>query len=134
MADTEAVMIGGFFCTEETPGCVVTPNGGRFKRPRGTTSTAANDDCEDSEIDIDSGEGVKALTAYKCPLAPLTEEFLAGVRSGLSYCGGQTIPAARENAVFVKVSDGAKERESAHGVLVESGVAQSGVEQVVESD
>jgi hypothetical protein len=34
----------------------------------------------------------------------------------------------------MKVSDGAKERESAHGVLVESGAAQPGVEQVVESD
>jgi len=64
----------------------------------------------------------------------LTEEFCAGVRSGLSYCGGHTIPEARANAVFVKVSDGAKERESAHGVLVESGVEQSGVEQVAESD
>ena len=134
MAGASTVMIGGFFCTEETPGCVVTPNGERFKRSCGTASTAANDDHEDREIDVDSGEGVKPLTAYKCPLAPLTEEFCAGIRSGLSYCGGQTISEARENAVFVKVSDGAKERESAHGVLVESGVAQSGVEQVVESD
>jgi hypothetical protein len=36
--------------------------------------------------------------------------------------------------VTIKVSDGVKERESAHGVLVESGMEQSGVEQVVESD
>jgi len=36
--------------------------------------------------------------------------------------------------VFVKVSDGAKERESAHGVLVESGVEQGRAEQVAESD
>ena len=135
MADTEAVMIGGFFAgIEEALGRVVTPNGQRFKRPRGMASTAANDDREDREIDVDSGEGVEALTPYKGPLAPLTEEFCAGIRSGLSYCGGQTISEARENAVFVNVSDGAKERESAHGVLVESGVAQSGVEQVVESD
>jgi len=97
-------------------------------------STAANDDREDKEIDVDSGEGVEALTPYKGLLTPLTEEFCAGIRSGLSYCGGQTIPEARENAVFVKVSDGAKERESAHGVLVETGMEQSGLEQIVESD
>ena len=96
--------------------------------------TAANDDLADKEIDVDTGEGVDALTPYKGPLTPLTEEFCAGVRSGLSYCGGQTTPEARENAVFVKVSDGAKERESAHGVLVESGLNQQGMEQVVESD
>jgi len=74
------------------------------------------------------------LTAYKGPLAPLTEEFIAGSRLGLSYCSGQTILEARENAVFVKVSDGAKERESTHGVLAESGAAQPGIEQAVESD
>ncbi|RJX50350.1 IMP dehydrogenase [Halonotius pteroides] len=134
MTDTEAVMIGGFFDTEETPGRVVTHNGKRFKRSHGMASTAANDDREDKEIDVDSGDGVEALTPYKCPLAPLTEEFCAGIRSGLSYCSGQTISEARENAVFVKLSDGAKDRESAHGVLVESGVSQSGIEQVAESD
>jgi hypothetical protein len=34
----------------------------------------------------------------------------------------------------MKVSDGAKDRESAHGVLVESGVEQPSIEQVAESD
>ena len=34
----------------------------------------------------------------------------------------------------MKVSDGAKERENAHGVLVESGATQSGLEHVAESD
>jgi len=135
MAGAETVMMGGFFAgTKEAPGRVVTRNGERFKRSRGMASTAANDDRDDKEIDVDSGEGVEALTPYKGPLAPLTEEFCAGIRSGLSYCGGQTIPEAREKAVFVKVSDGAKERESAHGVLVESGVEQVRVEQVAESD
>ena len=97
-------------------------------------STAANDDREDKAIDVDAGEGVEALTPYKGPLVPQTEEFCAGIRSGLSYCGGHTIPEARENAVFVEVSEGAKERESAHGVLVESAPNQQALEGVVESD
>lgn len=135
MAGASTVMMGGFFAgTTEAPGRIVTHSGKQFKRSRGMASTAANDDREDKAIDIDTGEGVEALTPYKGPLKPHTEEFLAGIRSGLSYCGGHTISQARENAVFVKVSDGAKERESAHGVLVESGMEQSGLEQVVESD
>lgn len=32
----------------------------------------------------------------------------------LSYCGGHTIPEARENAEFVRVAQDAKEREGAH--------------------
>jgi IMP dehydrogenase len=135
LAGADTVMMGGFFAgTDEAPGRVVSRNGERFKRSRGMASTAANDDREDKEIDVDAGEGVEALTPYKGPLGPLTEEFLQGVRSGLSYCGGHTIPEARANAVFVQVSAGAKERESAHGVLVESGIEQSSVAQPVQSD
>ena len=134
MAGGSTVMMGGFFAgTDEAPGRVVTRGGERFKRSRGMASTAANDDRNDKAIDVDAGEGVEALTPYKGPLKPMTTEFLAGIRSGLSYCGGHSIPAARENAVFVKVSDGAKERESAHGVLVESGLNQQAVEQIAES-
>jgi len=135
MAGAETVMMGGFFAgTDEAPGRVVTRGGERFKRSRGMASTAANDDREDKAIDVDAGEGVEALTPYKGPLGPQTEEFCAGIRSGLSYCGGHTISEARENAVFVEVSEGAKERESAHGVLVESAPNQQVLEGVVESD
>lgn len=135
MAGASTVMMGGFFAgTDEAPGRVVSRNGERFKRSRGMASTAASEKRDDKEGDVDADEGVEALTPYKGPLTPLTEEFLAGIRSGLSYCGGHTIPEARANAVFVEVSQGAKERESAHGVLVESGVEQVSVEQVAESD
>jgi hypothetical protein len=48
------------------------------------------------------------LTAYKGLFAPLTEEFCMRIRSRLSYYDGQTTPEARENAVFVKVSDGGR--------------------------
>ena len=51
-------------------------------------STAATDDREDKEIDVDTGEGVEALTPYKGLLTSPTEEFCAGIRPGLSYCGG----------------------------------------------
>jgi len=122
MAGAETVMMGGFFAgTDEAPGRVVSRGGERFKRSRGMASTAANDDRADKQIAVDAGEGVDALTPYKGPLEPLTEEFLAGIRSGISYCGRHTIQKARENAVFVKVDQGAKERESAHGVLVDAG-------------
>ena len=120
-AGADSVMMGGFFAgTDEAPGRVVSRNGERFKRSRGMASVSANNDREDKEIAVDAGEGVEALTPYTGALEPHTESFLQGIRSGLSYCGGHTISAARENAVFVKVSPGAKARESAHGVLIES--------------
>ncbi len=135
MAGADTVMMGGFFAgTDEAPGRVVSRNGERFKRSRGMASVSANDDREDKEIAVEAGEGVDALTPYKGPLAAHTEAFLQGIRSGLSYCGGHTIRAARDNAVFVEVSTGAKARESAHGVLLDSGFGQTTVTPVVESD
>lgn len=133
MAGASTVMMGGFFAgTDEAPGRVVTRGGERFKRSRGMASTAANDDRDDKQIEVDAGEGVEALTPYKGPLESITSDFLAGIRSGLSYCGGHSIPEARQKAVFVELTNGAKERESAHGVLVESGLQQQAAKQLVE--
>jgi IMP dehydrogenase len=43
-------------------------------------------------------------------------ESLAGVRSGLSYCGAHTIGEARQNARFVEVGALARELEGTHSV------------------
>ena len=117
MAGADTVMLGGFFAgTAEAPGDVVDVGGERFKRSRGMASTEANDARSDKNLAPDAAEGVEGLTPYRGPLADVTEEFLAGVRSGLSYCGGHTIGAARRNAEFVTVGAGAREREGAHSI------------------
>ena len=117
MAGADTVMLGSLFAgTEEAPGAVVEVGGDRYKRSRGMATTAAAEAREDKgEADPDADEGVEALTPYKGPVTAVVEELAAGVRSGLSYCGGQTIPAAREEAEFVRVVEGAKERAGAHG-------------------
>ncbi|MCF2241242.1 IMP dehydrogenase, partial [Halobacterium salinarum] len=66
------------------------------------------------------------LSQYHGALADAVAEFLAGVRSGVSYCGGHTIPAAREQAEFIQVAASAAEREGAHGI--------AGVEELVRSE
>ena len=59
-------------------------------------------------------------------LADVVTEFCAGIQSGLSYCGGHTIPEARRKAEFIRVAPSAKEREGYHadhdweGVSVDS--------------
>ncbi|MFB6160334.1 MAG: guanosine monophosphate reductase [Haloferacaceae archaeon] len=115
MAGADTVMMGSLFAgTAEAPGEVIERDGRRYKRSRGMATTAANEDRTDKEADVAADEGVEGLTPYKGPLADLAEEFAAGIRSGLSYCGGHTIPAARERAEFVRVAGSAKLREGAH--------------------
>ncbi|WP_122091269.1 guanosine monophosphate reductase [Halalkalicoccus subterraneus] len=132
MAGADTVMLGSLFAgTEEVPGAVIEVDGTRYKRSRGMATTAAAEDREDKQNDVSADEGVEALSPYKGPIAAVAEEFCAGLRSGLSYCGGHTIPKARETAEFIRVAQSAKEREGFHadqdweGITADSEVTQT---------
>jgi IMP dehydrogenase len=137
MAGADTVMLGSLFAgTAEAPGAVVEVEGTRYKRSRGMATTAAAEERNDKEENVRADEGVEALTPYKGPVADLVGEFCAGIRSGLSYCGGHTIPEARERAEFIRVAPSAKEREGYHadhdweGVSVDSEAATVSPEEV----
>jgi len=115
MAGADTVMMGSLFAgTAEAPSEVVEVDGVRYKRSRGMATTAAAENRSDKADDVTADEGVEGLTPYKGPVEDVVAEFCAGIRSGLSYCGGHDIPAARENAEFLRVAASAKEREGAH--------------------
>ncbi|WP_181684983.1 guanosine monophosphate reductase [Halorhabdus salina] len=116
MAGADTVMMGSLFAgTDESPGEVIEVDGEQYKRSRGMATTAAAEDRTDKDADgPDADEGVEGLTTYSGSIAGVADRFAAGIRSGLSYCGGHTIPAARENAAFMAVEASAREREGAH--------------------
>ncbi|MDS0259753.1 guanosine monophosphate reductase [Haloarcula sp. S1CR25-12] len=115
MAGADTVMLGSLFAgTDEAPGATVEVDGVRYKRSRGMATTAAAEDRSDKAENVTADEGVEGLTPYKGPVGDVAREFCAGIRSGLSYCGGHDIAAARENSEFVRVAASAKEREGAH--------------------
>lgn len=115
MAGADTVMLGSLFAgTREAPRAVVEVDGTRYKRSRGMATTAAAENREDKENNVRTDEGVEALTPYKGPVADVVTEFCAGIQSGLSYCGGRSIPEARQKAEFIRVAPSAKEREGYH--------------------
>lgn len=115
MAGADAVMLGSLFAgTEEAPSEMVEVDGVRYKRSRGMATTAAAEERSDKDVDVHADEGVEGLTPYKGPAADVAREFCAGIKSGLSYCGGRTIPEAREKATFIRVAPSAMEREGPH--------------------
>ena len=115
MAGADTVMLGSLFAgTEEAPSEEFEIDGVRYKRSRGMATTAAAEERSDKEENVRADEGVEGLTPYKGPAADVAREFCAGIKSGLSYCGGHTIPEARENAEFIRVAPSAQEREGAH--------------------
>lgn len=132
MAGADTVMMGSLFAgTDEAPSQIVEVGGEKYKQSRGMATTAAADNRNDKEADVRADEGVEALTPYKGSLENVVEEFCAGIQSGLSYCGGHTIAAARRKAEFIRVAESAKEREGYHtdhdweGISVDSQLASS---------
>jgi IMP dehydrogenase len=116
VAGADAVMVGGLFAgTTEAPGEVVERDGDQYKRSRGMASTEAGEERTDKSGEIDTAEGVAGLVPYRGDLADVVEELASGVRSGLSYCGGADIEAARGNAEFIRNSAGAQAVEGVHG-------------------
>ena len=136
MAGADTVMMGSLFAgTQEAPGAVVEVDGRTYKRSRGMATTTANEERSDKDVEVGADEGVEGLTEYKGPLADVVAEFCAGIRSGLSYCGGHTISGAREKAEFVRVANSAREREGAHGDHDWEGASvREGVDALAEAD
>jgi IMP dehydrogenase len=135
MAGADTVMLGSLFAgTAEAPGAEVEIDGRTFKRSRGMATTAAAEERTDKEEEPAADEGVEGLTEFKGPLADVVEEFTAGIRSGMSYCGGHTIEAARERAEFIRVAPSAMGREGAHGDHDWEGATLRDVADLVEAD
>ncbi|MEF8771792.1 guanosine monophosphate reductase [Halodesulfurarchaeum sp.] len=107
MAGADTVMMGRFFAgTVESPNAIVERDAEEDKRSRGMATTAASNERTDKDgAEPTADEGVEALTPLSGPLESVTTEFLAGIRSGLSYVGGESIPDARESRVHLNLRE-----------------------------
>ena len=56
-------------------------------------------------------EGVEGRVAYKGVLADTIFQLMGGLRSGMGYCGTQTVEELKKNGKFVRIT-GAGLRES----------------------
>jgi guanosine monophosphate reductase len=116
LAGANAVMMGGYFAgCEESPGEVIEIDGQQYKRSRGMSTAAAAEDREDKEGDVEAEEGVEAVTEHVGPVGPRLEEFVAGIKSGLSYAGAHDLERARDRAEFIEVRGTTKRRNGSHG-------------------
>lgn len=120
VAGADTVMMGSFFAgCEESPAELVERDGRQYKRSRGMATAEAGEARNDKAGEVSRDEGVEGLSPFRGPVADAIREFVAGIRSGLSYCGAHDIPTARENAEFIRTTGGAKEREGAHSIVEE---------------
>ncbi len=128
-AGASTVMIGSLFGgTDESPGKTLVKNGKKYKMYRGMASFYAalgrryreNPDSNSDDDDLNDyvAEGVEAMVPYKGSVIEIIRQLVGGVRSGLSYCGANTIPEMQENAEFIKITLAGYKESHPHDVDV----------------
>lgn len=126
LATGASAVWGGYIFsgTKETPGNVITLDGKKYKRYNGSTSQREKvrqiekykfGKTKTYSIHI---EGVESLVPYRGDLEGVVESLLAGVRSGMSYCGAKDIPSLWERAKFIRITQSGIKSGDAHDVIV----------------
>lgn len=123
-AGADSVMIGSLFAgTEESPGETILYQGRTFKAYRGMGSLGAMEAGSADRYGLKAGskfvpEGVEGRVPYKGPLGALVEQLVGGLRSGMGYCGAQTLQELRENARFVRITSAGLRESHVHDVTI----------------
>lgn len=128
-AGADCVMIGALLAgTEESPGETVLYRGRTYKEYRGMGSVGAMRERASvrdrygqqliiSEDDL-VPEGLEGRVPYKGPLSAVVHQLVGGLKSGMGYCGVQTIPALRAEARFCRVSAAGVRESHPHGITI----------------
>jgi IMP dehydrogenase len=128
-AGANAVMIGSLFAgTDEAPGEMVLYQGRSYKSYRGMGSMGAmrgGDGAKERYFQgnvKDAGklvpEGIEGQVPYRGSLAFNVHQLLGGLRSGMGYCGADSINDLQEGCQFVRITGSGQIESHPHDVKV----------------
>lgn len=109
-AGADAVMLGSLFAgTEESPGESEIYQGRRFKVYRGMGSLGAMKEGSSDRYFQDTTqkfvpEGIEGRIPYKGPLSDVIYQLVGGLRSGMGYCGAETIDVLKNETQFIRIT------------------------------
>ncbi|MCD4666876.1 IMP dehydrogenase [archaeon] len=123
VAGASCVMCGNLFAgTDESPGEIIEKDGKKYKSFRGMASRSAaisnfkkNSDSMGVEKLI-MPEGVEAIIEYKGKIIDVVEKLVAGLRSGISYCGAKNIKGMQGNYEFIKITEASYKESVPHHI------------------
>lgn len=115
-AGADCVMIGGQFAgTEESPGPVITYRGRQYKISRGMASLTAalsRPNAKESFKEI-TPEGIEARVPYRGSVDNIINQFIGGLKSGMSYGNAKTIDELRD-CQFIRITDAGRTESGSH--------------------
>lgn len=116
-AGADVLMMGSLFAgCEEAPGEIEIYQGRSFKVYRGMGSLAAMEKGSKDRYFQEGNkklvpEGVEGRVPFKGALSDTVYQMIGGIRSGMGYCGCETIPELQQKSQFIRIT-GAGLRES----------------------
>jgi IMP dehydrogenase len=141
-AGASVVMIGSLFAgTDESPGETILYQGRSFKSYRGMGSLAAmasgsseryaqsvDDIAAEAIIEDGDGrsnrlnklvpEGIEGRVPYRGTLAAMIYQLVGGLRSGMGYCGTNTISELQQKGRFIRISGAGLRESHVHDVII----------------
>jgi IMP dehydrogenase len=140
-AGASAVMIGSMFAgTDESPGELILYQGRTFKSYRGMGSLGAmaqgsseryfqNSDGDASTAAPVLGEesnrlgklvpeGIEGRVPYRGSVSLIVYQMVGGLKSGMGYCGCQTVADLQQRARFVRISAAGLRESHVHDVMI----------------
>jgi len=126
-AGADSVMVGGLLAgTDEAPGEVVLFQGRSYKSYRGMGSLGAMQKGSKDRYGQESvgeftklvPEGIEGRVSYKGPLSQVINQLVGGLKSGLGYCGCQTIKELHQKAEFIRVTNAGLKESHVHDVTI----------------
>ncbi|MFP5259682.1 MAG: IMP dehydrogenase [Acidobacteriota bacterium] len=120
----DTVMMGGLFAgTEESPGETILYQGRTYKIYRGMGSIdAMRDGSSDRYFQEKSKklvpEGIVGRVPFKGPVTDSLYQLVGGLRSGMGYCGCNSIEELQQKAQFVRISPAGLRESHVHDVII----------------
>ena len=122
-----SVMLGSMLAgTEESPGESFLLEGRRFKTVRGMGSITAMQEgsadryFQDGEVSAQKlvPEGIEGRVPYRGPVGDVLFQVVGGVRSGMGYCGCETLDQLRCETEFTQVTAAGLRESHPHDVVI----------------
>lgn len=123
-AGADVCMMGSMFAgCEESPGAFELYQGRKYKVYRGMGSIAGMENgSKDRYFQSNAKklvpEGVEGRVAYKGLVEDTVFQLLGGLRSGMGYCGVQSIEELKENGKFVKITAASLKESHPHDIQI----------------
>ena len=118
-AGANVCMMGSMFAgCDESPGTFELYQGRKYKVYRGMGSIAAMENGSKDRYFQENAKGVEGRVAYKGHVEDTVFQLMGGLRSGMGYCGAETIEKLKETGRFIKISAASLKESHPHDIHI----------------